>query len=273
MFTPLSYSRRALAAAAAVLTTAAALTACSSSDDQAAPTSVVTVTADTPTTTSKAAPSTSAKPATSSAKTTGAATSAKTTDDAATDAAPASGSCDLSEFQAINSHINHVTTCNGKFADAGRMHADMVLYFEFVDGAWQQIPAAGENLDGMSMACYDVDALKRRGLPTSIAERMAQCDPDEYYDPAAHNASAASGDSCTSADGYDISLDEGIGCQEAADAFSYYKANLSDAEGNALNLDFDGWNCASPTYARSQELNAGAVCNKNSGGQALLHNL
>ncbi|QNE90161.1 hypothetical protein H0194_04025 [Corynebacterium incognita] len=265
MFTALSYSRRTLGAAAAVLTTAAMLTACSSSDDQAAPTTVVTVTADTPTTTSKAAPSMSAKPATSSAKTTAAATTA-------TDAAPASGSCDLSEFQAINSHINHVTTCNGKFADAGRMQTDMVLYFEFVDGAWQQIPAAGENLDGMSMACYDVDALKQRGLPTSIAERMAQCDPNEYYDPAAHEASASENGSCTSSDGYDVTLSGDIDCAEAHKAFDYYANHLSEGGGNTLYLTFDDWTCNSPTVMRAQELNAGTVC-WSSGGQALLHNL
>ncbi|SDS72921.1 hypothetical protein [Corynebacterium timonense] len=58
-----------------------------------------------------------------------------------------------------------------------------------------------------------------------------------------------------------------ITCAEAMDVLDRYDARkFEEGMGNTISVSFDGWDCSSPTAARSEELGAATVCyNKQRG--------
>ena len=58
-----------------------------------------------------------------------------------------------------------------------------------------------------------------------------------------------------------------ITCAEAMDVLDNYDARAhTEGTGNTLSVSFNGWNCSSPTAARSQELRASTVCHDRERG-------
>ncbi|MER7683307.1 hypothetical protein ABT031_43040, partial [Streptomyces sp. NPDC096934] len=54
-----------------------------------------------------------------------------------------------------------------------------------------------------------------------------------------------------------------ISCADALTVMDTYRGlPLDSAHGNANIREFDGWNCASPTYVMSRELGYGSRCSK-----------
>lgn len=58
-----------------------------------------------------------------------------------------------------------------------------------------------------------------------------------------------------------------ITCDEAMGVLDEYDERMpSEGTGNAMYVQFDGWVCSSPTYGRSQELQATTVCDHDERG-------